>query len=150
MTHLYQGRGGVLGGVGGICMPRIDSDIQLVGTNTRNHAGKGNRCKLANGRESDTLLSAVERRRAGAATFAVGAVKKGTEGGVLGGGWRGCLLLATPATRECEDARTRTQAHTRARRNTRAGHTSACFQPREPKESRTDPELHGSAGANPV
>lgn len=44
-------------------MPRIDSDIQLVGTDIRNHAGKGNRCKLANRRESDTLLLAVGRRR---------------------------------------------------------------------------------------
>lgn len=130
-------------------MPRIDSDIQLVGTDTRNHAGKGNRCKLANGRESDTLLSAVERRRAGAATFTVGAVKKGTEGGYwvgVGGGACSSLRLQPASVR----THARARKHTRARRNTRAGHTSVCFQPREPKESRTDPELHGSAGANPV
>lgn len=36
---------------GDICMLRIDSDIQLVGTDMQNHAGKGNRCKLANRRK---------------------------------------------------------------------------------------------------
>lgn len=34
-----------------ICMLRGDTDIQLVGTDTQNHAGKGNRCKLANRRK---------------------------------------------------------------------------------------------------
>lgn len=36
---------------GDICMLRIDTDIQLVGTDTQNHAEKGNQCKLANRRQ---------------------------------------------------------------------------------------------------
>lgn len=37
---------------GDICMLRRDADIQLVGTDTQNHAGKeGNQCKLANRRK---------------------------------------------------------------------------------------------------
>lgn len=81
MTHSYRGE------VGGVCMPRIDSDIQLVGTDIRNHAGKGNRCKLANRRESDTLLSAVGRTAAGERSR--WARKKGTEGGSGCTGWVG-------------------------------------------------------------
>lgn len=34
-----------------ICMLRGDTDIQLVGTDTQNHAGKGNQCKLVNRRK---------------------------------------------------------------------------------------------------
>lgn len=36
---------------GNICMLRIDTDIQLVGIDTQNHAGKGNQWKLANRRK---------------------------------------------------------------------------------------------------
>lgn len=34
-----------------ICMLRGDTDIQLVGTDTQNHAGKVNQCKLVNRRK---------------------------------------------------------------------------------------------------
>lgn len=116
-------------GWGGICMPRIDSDIQLVGTDTRNHAGKGSRCKLANGRESDTLLSAVERRRAGAATFAVCAVKKGTDGGYwvgVGGGACSSLRLQPASVR----TRARVHANTHALAGTHGRDTQVCvFSP---------------------
>lgn len=36
---------------GNICMRRRDTDIQLVGTDTQDHAAKGNQCKLANRRK---------------------------------------------------------------------------------------------------
>lgn len=36
---------------GEICMQRRESDIQLVGIDTQNHIGNGNRCKLVNRRK---------------------------------------------------------------------------------------------------
>lgn len=138
---LVSGRGGEWGG---ICMPRIDSDIQLVGTDIRNHAGKGNRCKLANRRESDTLLSAVGRRRENVCSGHSQERHRRGLGAYRVGGWGG-VLLAMPAPQSV-----RVHEHIHTRKNTREGHASVCFQPRESKESRTDPELHDSAGAYPV
>ena len=44
---------------GNICMPRRDTDIQLVGTDTQNHAGKREPMQISKSKESDTLLLAV-------------------------------------------------------------------------------------------
>lgn len=44
---------------GNICMPRRDTDIQLVGTDTQNHAGKREPMQISKSKESDTLLVAV-------------------------------------------------------------------------------------------